>query len=201
MDQTKTIRWLICGLAVSLLVLTLPSTTLAESGGDEKIVIVSGYQISLLFAESLTAGENPVHIQILDKRTGLPVKGAEAAIRTMLMIDPAHAMSGMQGMSHNMGSMGGMNNAPVVTTPNQQPGMEGDYIGILTFPTDGRWMLTTRLNINDQMFTAIFHVNVARSSASLIILLGFIALNAIIIYIASVTHRKPISAIPTGKLI
>ena len=73
--QTKMVRWPVCGLAISLLILMLPGTALAHGEGEEAIVKIGGYRVSLFFPESAKAGGSPLHVQIMDG-TGQPVTGA-----------------------------------------------------------------------------------------------------------------------------
>ncbi len=60
----------------------LPGTALAHGEGEKAIVKVGGYRVSLFFPESAKAGENPLHVQIMDEM-GKPVTGARVDISAM----------------------------------------------------------------------------------------------------------------------
>ncbi len=211
MAQTTIARWLICGLAISLPLPMLPGTALAhgESGGT---LIIGGYQVSLGFTEPAKAGQNLFHVQLLDGM-GLPAKGARVTLsaRPAVSAQPAQgSMEGMEGM-HSMGSsantmsgMGGMHGmshgpaaVPVQVTANET---DTEYSGVITFSAPGHWTLNTHATVNDQMLMADFPVDVAGGSSAyaLTALTGFIGLNALIIWAASITKRKPFAAQPTG---
>jgi hypothetical protein len=216
MVRTKMLRWLIFGLAVSLLILMLPGTILPHDGDKGTLVTTGGYQVSLVFPEPVKVGRNPVNLKILDE-TGLPVSGARVEISNKpvkIMQDPqvsmasgahTHMMGGMHGMNHamhNMQDMPGMNAAPTVARSRGLNRMPGDYFEVITFSAPGQWTLNTHSSINGQTFDANFPVNVAAShSASLTILAVFAGLNVLIIWAASVSKRKPVIAGPIGKLI
>jgi hypothetical protein len=201
---------LTCVLAISLLI--LQGTTLAIGISDGTTVTIDGYQVGLIFAEQAKAGDNSLHVQILDKK-GLPVSGARVEISAMPVKDTqnhqknmdsgAHTMDGMEGMSHSpatapvhdMSSMGGLEATPTQVLSNEQFRKAGDYFGIITFSAAGHWMLNTHFSINGQALDADFPVNVVAShSASFGILAGFVGLNALIIWAASVTRRNLVSA-------
>lgn len=212
MAHTKIVRWLTCGLAISLLIMMLPGTALANSANEGTTVTIDEYQVSLVFAEPVKAGENPLHVQILDGM-GVPVNGTRVEISAMPvgtqqedMKSSEHMMDGMKGMQgmshslatapvHDMASMGGLDATPTLVLSNEQFRKTGDYFGIITFSAPGHWTLNTRFSINGQTLDANFPVNVVAShSASFAILAGFAGLNALLIWAASVTRRTPVSA-------
>jgi hypothetical protein len=103
-----------------------------------------------------------------------------------------HDMSAMNGMHHDMP---GMNSAPTEARSHGLHRMPGDYFGVVTFSAPGHWTLNTHFNINDQTLDANFPVNVVEShSASFAIFAGFAGLNALIIWAASLSKRRLISA-------
>ena len=138
MAQIKRLKWLICGSAISLLM--LPGTAPAHGVGEGATVKVGEYQISLVFAEPAKTGGNPLHVHILNGK-GMPVKDARVDISAMPIEDwrqhrksmesGAPAMSGMHGMNHvpamasanDMPDMPGMSHAPATARANDMPGM------------------------------------------------------------------------------
>lgn len=212
MSQAKMLQWLGGGLAVSLLVLLWPGQAPEQSGGDVLQATLGDYQVRLQFAEPLTAGDNLVQVRVLDN-TGWPVKDARLEIMGTLAPKPAasshqhhEGMAGMEGMdmaamtamdsaAPEMGGMHSMGHAkvagPAVIVPNATPGMAGDYAGEVTFATAGDWLLNTRLTRNGQTLNAELAVTVANRSPPWGIIAFFIALNALIIWVASVTRRNP----------
>lgn len=207
MVTATNVRRLSRGLAVSLLILLLPCTALAHGEGDGAMVTIGGYQVRLFFTEPAKAGGNPFHVHILDGMN-MPVRGARVEISAMLVDDTqqnqanmesgSHVMSGMDGMSHdmsNMSGMPGMDTATAIASANDMSGKAGDYAGVITFSAAGHWMLNTHFTINGQALDADFPVDVvANHSASFAILAGFVSLNAFIIWVASVSRRKPVPA-------
>ena len=215
MAQTTMLRWLICGLAIFLPLPMLPGTALAhgESGGT---LIIGGYQVSLGFTEPAKAGQNLFHVQLLDGM-GLPAKGAQVTLsaRPAASAQPAQGsmegMAGMEGMTsmggsaNTMGGMGGMHGmshgpaaVPVQVNANET---DTEYSGVITFSAPGHWTLITHATVNGQMLMADFPVDVAGGSSAyaLTVLTRFIGLNALIIWAASITKRKPFAAQPTGQ--
>jgi hypothetical protein len=220
MAQIKIIRWLICGMAIFLLM--LPGAALAHGEAEGAIVKIGGYRVSLFFPEPAKAGGNPLHVQILDE-TGKPVNGARVDISAMPIEDwrqhresmkssapgmdgvhemnPAsandmagmHDMTGMHDMP-GMQDMAGMAAVPKVTLFNELYRKTGEYFGVIAFPSAGHWILNTHFSINGQMLNAAFPVDVAKGSTAFVILAGFAGLNALIIWVASVTKRKPVIA-------
>ena len=213
MVRTKMRRWLIFGLAISLLILMLQGTILTHDGDKGTMVTTGGYQVSLVFPEAIKVGRNPVNLKILDA-TGLPVSGARVEISSKpvkISQQPqasgahTHMMGGMHGMNHamhNMQDMPGMNAAPTVARSRGLNRMPGDYFEVITFSAPGQWTVNTHSSINGQTFDAHFPVTVAANhSTSLAILAGFAGLNALIIWAASAAKRRPVIAEPAGKLI
>ena len=49
MVRTKMRRWLIFGLAISLLILMLQGTVLTQDGDKGTMVTIGGYQVSMAF--------------------------------------------------------------------------------------------------------------------------------------------------------
>ena len=125
MAQTKLVRWLSCGLVVSLLVLMLPGAALASGNADEGTTVkVGGYQVSLGFSEAAKAGENPVHVQILDGM-GMPVSGAQVEISAMPVEDTQQHQQAMQNGAPAMGGMPGMDAATATPAAAGMAGMSG----------------------------------------------------------------------------
>jgi len=211
MVQSKKLRWLIFGLLISLLILMLQYSIRTHDEDKVTMVTTGGYQVSLIFPEPVKVGRNPVNVKILDG-SGMPVSGARVEISSKpikvaqhpqaTMEIGAHMMGGMHGMNHTMHNMPGMNAVPTVARSHGLNRMPGDYFAVITFSAPGQWTLKTHSGINAQTLDANFPVNVVAShTASLAILAWFAGLNALIIWVASVTKRSSVSAEPTGKLI
>jgi len=229
MAQTKIVRWLICGLAIPLLILVLPGTVLAhgEGGGT---VIIGGYQVSLVFTDPVKVGQNLFHVQILDGM-GMPVRGAQvivsakpaesaqphpggmAGMEGMAGMGGMAGMEGMEGMASTeggaqaMGGMGGMHGmshgpaaVPVRVTANET---DAEYSGVIAFSATGHWMVNTHAIVNGQMLMADFPAEVEYTSSgyAFAILVAFIGLNAFIIWLASFTKRKSVLPEPTVELL
>ena len=223
MAQTKIVRWLICGLAISLLILVLPGTVLAhgEGGGT---VIIGGYQVSLVFTDPVKVGQNLFHVQILDGM-GMPVRGAQVIVSakpaesaqphqgSMAGMEGMEGMEGMAGMAstegsaQKMGGMGGMHGmshgpvaVPVRVTANET---DAEYSGVIAFSAAGHWMVNTHAIVNGQMLMADFpaEIEYASSGYAFAILVAFIGLNAFIIWLASFTKRKSVLPEPTVELL
>jgi len=209
MAQTKSIRWLISGLALSLLILMLPGTALASSESEEStMVTVGGYYVSLVVSKPFKTGGNPFHLQILDEMAE-PVGGAQVKISATPssampandtqhqmenmenMENGADEMSGMRGMQHDMPNMDA---APTYTSANDMSGQPGDYAGIIAFSAAGPWVLKAHFSIDGQVLDAEFPVDVEASSSAFAILAWFIFLNAVLIWAASISRQKPVSA-------
>jgi hypothetical protein len=209
MAQAKLHRWLLCGLAISLLIQMLPGTALAHGGGGGT-VIIGGYQVTLAFTEPARAGENLFHVQILDGM-GMPTKGAQVIISAVTAESAqTHqgSMEGMKGMdssTHKMGGMSGMHgmsqaSSAIRVTANET---EREYVGVIVLSAAGHWMVNTHVIINGQMLMADFPVEVEGGSSSyaIAILATFAGLNAFIIWAASFTKRKSVLPKPTVELI
>ncbi len=70
----------------------------------------------------------------------------------------------------------------------------GEYTGKITFSTAGHWMLSANIKQNDEMLVADFPLDVPASSAGLMVLSGFAGFNIVIIGVAALMKRRPISA-------
>ena len=222
MAQTKNLRWLIRGSAISLLFLLLPNMVLAHGGDERTRILIGEYLLTPVFAKPPKTGDNFLYMQIVNG-TGKPVSGAQVEISAkpvennnphqgnmtggadmMNNMGDMQGMHAMHGMSpnpttapvHDMSSMGGMDAAPAQTPFNELPPSSGDYFGVITFSAPGHWKLNTHFTINGQMFNTDFPVDVGDRSSSFAItaLAAFIGLNALIIWIASFTKRNPVSA-------
>ena len=221
MAQTKNLRWLICGPAISLLFLLLPNRVLAHGGDERTRIMIGEYLLTPVFAKPPKTGDNFVYMQIVNG-TGKPVSGAQVEIsakpventnphqenvangadmmNTMADMQGMHAMHGMGSSPttapiHDMSSMSGMDTATTQAPFNELPPSSGDYFGVITFSAPGHWKLNTHFTINGQMFNTDFPVDVGDPSSSFAItaLAAFIGLNALIIWIASFTKRNPVS--------
>ena len=211
MVQTKMFSWLAGGLALSLSILLLPGTALANAKNEETMVMAGGYHLSLTFSAPAKVGRNSLRLKILDAM-GMPVSGARVEISTLPTEDPqvhqenktddAKTMADMPGMSHApatipshvMPGKAGMDAAATILLASEPSRQSGDYFGIIDFSEAGLWQLNTHLSINGQAVDAGFPVDVMRGSSALIILLGFFALNALIIWVASAFKSNPVTA-------
>jgi hypothetical protein len=217
MDQTKNFSWMTCSLTTLLLSTMLTGMAFADGRGYGPMITDTGYQVSLYFLESTKAGGNPVRVHVLDE-TGMPVSGAQVEINAMPVedahqhqknmsdsmnaMDDMQNMPGMQSMSHAMASTptnhihgkDGMDSVSSIARSRGLNRMLGDYFGVITFSAPGHWQVNTHVSINGQTLDANFPVDVVSHSFSLTILAGFAGLNALIIWLASVSKRKPVTA-------
>lgn len=232
MLQSTTMRWLVGGLASSLLALAWPGQAPGH-GGDETIQAMLGpYRISLLFAEPVTTGANAVQVRVQDQsswpvkvdRVILTTKPAAAPSPDHHMAGMAHSggqnmagmdhsnmagmdHTGMPGMNHDgmpgmtgeKAAMGGMQHGmghtktarPVLMTATGAPGMEGGYRGEIAFANAGPWLVDAQIILDGQSLNAALPVSVLDRPPPYGIIAGFIALNALIIWMASRTRRQP----------
>ena len=155
---------------------------------------------------------------------GLPVSGAQVEINAMPeeeteqhvenMENEEPSMGGMEGRDpppaptavpteamHGMGSAPVVEEAPEGDHPDEplpvmlELGEEpGEYEGEISFPASGHWMLTVHLSLDGETFEADFPVEVTGGSPAKSILVGFASINAVLIAVAAITRRKPVSA-------
>ena len=102
-------------LAISILGIALifPRTAFASEEVEVYEAEVNGYHVSLGFIAEIKAGENEVHVQILDQE-GLPVDSTEVEIMTMRMEEDAHGENESHGASET----------EQTSEHNNMPGME-----------------------------------------------------------------------------
>ncbi len=183
MDQKRKEGGLLIGL-VLLFMMLLPSVVLA-SGEHGLTASVDGYQVNLFFIDAPKVGSVPVRIKITDVN-GLPIDTAYIEV------------SGMQGMKDMDMSMAGDDMSSMATVPTQvlykeQDDNTGNYYGVIPFSTEGDWILSTHFSANGQVLSANIPVDVDRNATALLVLLGFLGLNALIIWWASGTKQTPVS--------
>ena len=202
MVQAKIVRQLACGLAISLLM--LPGMAAAHGGGEKTTVITGGYKVSLDFEEPAKIGGVPVHVKILNAM-GQPVSDAQVIVSASALeqaqgsmdsgaaaMGGMHNMAGMEGMA-GMHDMAGTNAVATVTLSNELHRKAGDYIGVITVPAAGHWLLNAHFSVDGRMLNADFPVEIAGDySTSYAILAGFAGLNALIIWAAAVAKRNPV---------
>lgn len=137
MAQKKPLGCLICGILIALLALMLPGTVMANEG-DGITVTVGGYQVSLIFAETVKAGENPFHIQILDAM-GMPVSNAQVEIFAMPVKDSPQHQENMENSAPAKGAVEEMNSTPTAAASKGiagMSGMAGMEVAPITVPTN-----------------------------------------------------------------
>jgi hypothetical protein len=196
--------------------LTLPVTILAHVGDEKPSANFGEYKVTLDFEGSAKAGENLLHVQIVNG-TGAPVKGAlvEVSAKQVEKMhyhqanagSGNHAMGGMDGMSpsadpaKSMPGMHSMGSTPATVPAITIHGMgDDDYVGVITFASAGHWSLKTHVMFGDQMFMADLPVEVGVGGfPPATILALFIALNALIIGVAAKTKPPLVSAEHTVK--
>ena len=121
---------------ILLILLSLPVAALADGGGEENKLTqtINGYEVTLVFENPATIGENQIHIRVSDTHH-TPIANADVEVSVVkgesehseaepaeLHDEPA-AMSGMSELSEQPASMPGMSDAP--EQPAAMPGMEG----------------------------------------------------------------------------
>lgn len=219
----KTFRKLFNGWAIIMLIMMLPVSVLASPGDGGQTVSVGGYLVSLAFAEPPKTGLNTIHVTVLDEM-GMPIRLALVEIRALPVEetdeheenmghnepDSAHtepsqvtesghgeeaADSGNGDESgHGGEEAAGDNAGETVKTVLMPEHDAGEYAGEITFLNTGHWMLTVHFSIDEEIFEADFPVKVTGNSPSGVILAGFASLNAVLIGVAAITRRKPVSA-------
>jgi hypothetical protein len=150
MAQTKLSGWLMGGFSIALLALLLPGTVLAD-GGDGTTVTVGGYQVSLVFAETVKADENPFHILIHDAM-GMPVSNAQVEISAMPVKDSPQHQENMENSAPAKGALEGMNSTPTAAASSGMSGMSG-MAGMEVAPT------TVPINEMPEMADETDHLN------------------------------------------
>ncbi len=180
-------------LLITAILLLIPASVLADGGESGYVVAANGYQIELVFKESVAIGENQFHIQITDS-TGMPVTGAEVEVSVM----PAKGMSshdennnGMEmateapsvGVMTSNNSMDGMEMATEVPStgvmrPNNEsdahaeepltimlePAHEsGEYAGKINIDKSGDWVFNVHFTVNGEATKVDFPVEIARA--------------------------------------
>lgn len=128
---------------ILLILLSLPVAALADGGGEENELTqtINGYEVTLVFENPATIGENQIHIRVSDAQH-TPIANADVEVSVVKgeaehgeaepadqhdeptdQHDEPAAMPGMEGMSEQPASMPGMSDAP--EQPAAMPGMEG----------------------------------------------------------------------------
>lgn len=121
----KNVKSLICGLAITLLVLMLPGSALASPGDQGTMITVGGYQVSLGFVEPAKTGTNSIHVTILDEM-GMPVSNAEVEISAMPIEETDGHVENMQPTEPAMGGMEGVDHSLPTPAPlDSMAGMAG----------------------------------------------------------------------------
>jgi hypothetical protein len=207
-------------LVIAILLLT-PTIAFADGGEDGYVVTANGYQIELVFKESVTVGENEFHIQITDSM-GMPVTDAEVEVSAM----PAEGMTehdeteemateapsvGVMTSNNSMDGMDMATEAPStgVMKPNEPAADEhgeealtimlepteesGEYSGELHFETSGEWMFNVHFTVNGDTTQVEFPIDIARMlGLNYAVLAGFFGINATVIVVAASLKRKPV---------
>jgi hypothetical protein len=202
-------------LVISILGIALmfPRTAFASEEVEVYKAEVNGYHVSLGFIAEIKAGENEVHVQILDPE-GLPVDSTEVEIMIMRMEEDAHGENESHGASeteetseHN--NMSGMKMETEPATESTH-GMEADshqgsttllehhmedseYKGVLNFDNSGEWNVVVHFAVGDEFMEVEFPVNVAGTISKFGVLAGIFGLNVAMVSTAAILKRK------TGK--
>ena len=199
-------------LAISILGIALifPRTAFASEEVEMYEAEVNGYHVSLGFLAEIKAGENEVHVQILDPE-GLPVDSTEVEIMTMRMEEDAHGENESHGTSeteqtseHN--NMPGMNmeTEPATestlsmetdshqgsTTLLEHHMEDSEYKGVLKFDKSGEWNVVVHFTVGGELLEVDFPVAVVGAMSRYGVLTGIFGLNVAIISAAAIAKRK-----------
>jgi hypothetical protein len=184
--------------AVMLLVLSLaPINVLADGGEDEITQTVDGYRVTLVFEKPIANGENPIHLQVSHAQ-GQPVSNAHVEVR-VVEAEAEHTEAeshASQGDNHGMDGMDGTHSSPsehdemeiVTFTAGHE---EGEYAGEIVVADSGEWTLQVHLAVAGHLVEFDFPLHIASSQAGKNILLGFFAINAVILGTAATLKLKP----------
>lgn len=191
--------------AVMLLLLSMaPITVQADGGGGDEIVqTVDGYRVTLVFEKPITSGENQIHLQVSDAQ-GQPVSNAQVEVR-LVDAEAEHTEAEepvSQGDMHAMEGMEGVGAAPSSSNEHDEMGMvaftagheDGEFEGEIVVADSGEWTLQVHLTVEEHLIEFDFPLHIASSQAGKNILLGFFAINAVILGTAATLKLKPAAA-------
>ena len=190
--------------------LLFPKTVIASEEVEVYEAEVNGYHVSLGFIAEIKAGENAVHVQILDPE-GLPVDSTEVKIMTMRMEEDAHGENESHGASeteqtsvHN--NMPGMNmetEPAIESTHSMETGShqgsiillehhieDSEYKGVLNFDNSGEWNVVVHFTVGGELLEVDFPVTVVGAISKYGVLVGIFGLNVAIVSAAAIAKRK-----------
>lgn len=199
----KRIMYKACLLSAAMLLLlsVAPITALADGGGKEQTQTIDGYQVTLVFEPPIVSGENQIHLQIRDSQNQ-PVSHAQVEV-SVVEVDAEHSEAEAQPQtdSHgsSMGGMPGMEAAP--TPPDEHNSMDmvtfaaghemGEYQGKVVIANPDDCTLRVHLTVDGKLVEFDFPLQVESSKTGTNILLGFFAINAVIMGAAAILKIKP----------
>jgi hypothetical protein len=186
---------------VLLVLLTLPVSAWADGGEDEFTQTVNGYEVTLVFDESATVGENQIHIQVGDSQH-MPVSNADIEVSVVESEgDHVEAESAADNEVSDMAGMGGdpeqqaeapaSEHAEADTVTFEAGHEKGEYAGEIAIDEPGDWAIRVHLTIQGETMEVEFPLTIAHPKSGSGILTGFLALNAVILVAALVLKSKP----------
>ena len=197
-------KTLLLAVPLLLVLLTLPVSALADGGEDEFTQTVNGYQVTLVFDEPATVGENQIHVQVDDSQH-MPVSNAEIEVNVAeAEEDHAEAESAADNDVADMTGMGGTTEQQAEAPSSEHDEVDavtfeaghesGEYAGEITIARPGDWAIRVHLTIQGEKMEVDFPLSIANPKSGSGILIGFLTLNAVILVAALVLKSKPVAA-------
>jgi hypothetical protein len=188
-------KTLLLSITLLLILLSLPTSALADAGhGDNEYTqTVNGYEVTLILEKPAAVGENRISIHLMDAQNR-PITNAavEAAV---VKIELEHTEEESHTSAH-----GQMENMPTEapSTAHDKMGMttleagheSGEYAGEILIEASGLCIIRVHLTVQGELTEVDFPVNAAQPQNGTGILIGFLALNVVIIAIAVILKHK-----------
>lgn len=203
--MTRTISKVVLSLfIIMMIVFVTPLSVQADGDPDGFVQTINGYQVSLIFAEDPTVGENQIHVQIHDSMD-MPVSHADVQVS---VASPAeeHAADGHGVVEEPSGheNMPGMDHTgPAVEQGSTHEEMqafalepshheEGEYSGAMHIESSGDWTITVHLTVEGESMEVEFPVMI-KSGVRNTILTTFAGINLFILIVAAALKSKSAS--------
>ena len=180
-----------------LLLSAVPFTALADGGEDELAQTVDGYQVTLVLEKPIASGDNQIHLLVRNAHDQ-PVSNAHVEVRVVeAEVEHSEAEEpASQTDTHGMEGMGATHSA---SSEHDDMGMvaftagheDGEYAGEIVVADSGEWSIQVHLIVEEHRVVFYFPLHVANSQAGRNILLGFLAINAVILGTAATLKLKP----------
>ena len=191
---------------ILLLLVAAPITVLADSGGGENefTQTVSGYEVTLVFENPVTVGENQIHVRVSDAHHA-PISNADVEVSVVegeaehteaeptAKYDETASMSGMSEMSEQPAEAPAEEHEEMDMIALEASHESGEFAGEIVIGGAGDWLIRVHLTIQGELVEVDFPVNVASHQNGAGILVVFFTLNAAIIGTALILKPKPVS--------